>query len=390
MAKRRLSGDGMVRKRADGYWEGNIVVGHKNDGKPIFRSVFAKTQKELLVKLQDLKEEYKGVELTEDSTVTLETWLRRWLDGTMSIRLRQSTLNKYRSMIENNLIPFLGSRQITRITAADIQKLYNRLRTEGGAKSKGKPLSDTTVHDLHMLFHEALDGAVSEHLIANNPTVNVTPPKISRKPLQVLNDKQLAKFLKITDKDPAWGDFFRTELTTGLRRGEICGLKWEDFDGEKGSLKVQRSVTVGDKGGLVIGETKTENGVRTIKLPESTAELLRNRKKKVQSKWIFPNFFNAKEPLNPESAYDCLKRILRENNLPDLRFHDLRHTFATHATASGVDAKTLSGILGHAKASFTLDVYTHVTPEMLEHASGVVEDFMTDILGKELTPWEKS
>ncbi len=379
----------MVRKRADGYWEGNIVVGHKNDGKPIFRSVFAKTQKELLVKLQDLKEEYKGVELTEDSTVTLETWLRRWLDGTMSIRLRQSTLNKYRSMIESNLIPFLGSRQITRITSADIQKLYNLLRTEGGAKSKGKPLADTTVHDLHMLFHEAFDGAVREHLMANNPTVNVTPPKISRKPLQVLNDKQLAKFLKITDKDPMWGDFFRTELTTGLRRGEICGLKWEDFDGEKGSLKVQRSVTVGDKGGLVIGETKTENGVRTIKLPESTAELLRNRKKKVQSKWIFPNFFNSKEPLNPESAYDCLKRILRENNLPDLRFHDLRHTFATHATASGVDAKTLSGILGHAKASFTLDVYTHVTPEMLEHASGVVEDFMTDILGKELTPWDK-
>ena len=104
-------------------------------------------------------------------------------------------------------------------------------------------------------------------------------------------------------------------------------------------------------------------GTRTIVLPDSTAELLRCRKKNSYSVWIFPNPLKPEAPMNPSIAYRQLKAILTENSLPDLRFHDLRHTFATHALANGVDAKTLSGILGHTKASFPLDTYAHVTTD---------------------------
>ena len=145
-----------------------------------------------------------------------------------------------------------------------------------------------------------------------------------------------------------------------------------------------------EKGGrLVTGDTKTYAGTRTIVLPDSTAELLRCRKKNSYSVWIFPNPLKPEAPMNPSIAYRQLKAILTENSLPDLRFHDLRHTFATHALANGVDAKTLSGILGHTNASFTLDTYTHVTPDMQQEASYIVGGFLEDLLGKDLKPWQR-
>ena len=131
---------------------------------------------------------------------------------------------------------------------------------------------------------------------------------------------------------------------------------------------------------MKIGETKTETGTRTIQLPSSTAELLKARKKKSYSDWIFCNPTEPELPMSPSTAYRRLKTLLRYAELPSIRFHDLRHTFATHALTSGVDAKTLSGILGHTNASFTLDTYTHVTTDMQRKASGVVGSFLDEIM----------
>ena len=165
-------------------------------------------------------------------------------------------------------------------------------------------------------------------------------------------------FLKAVDASEVWRDFFYTELTTGLRRGEICGLMWQDFDEKAGTLKILRSVNVPKAGELEIGETKTSQGRRTIRLPPSTVQRLKERRKHAVSQWIFPEPLAPEKPVRPSAAYYWMKRILREAGLPEIRFHDLRHTFATHALTSGVDAKTLSGILGHTSASFTLDTYT--------------------------------
>ena len=152
-------------------------------------------------------------------------------------------------------------------------------------------------------------------------------------------------------------------MTTGLRRGEICGLKWSDFDEASSTLSVCRTLHQ-ENGKLEIGDTKTTKGRRRIVLPPSTEQVLLERKKSARSEWIFPNPLKPELPVNPSTAYRHMKVILQRAGLPDIRFHDLRHTFATHALASGVDAKTLSGILGHTNASFTLDTYTHVTGDM--------------------------
>ena len=131
-----------------------------------------------------------------------------------------------------------------------------------------------------------------------------------------------------------------------------------------------------------MGETKTGQGMRTITLPPSTAQLLTQRKKNSYSQWIFHDSLRPERPLSLNVAYYRLKTLLKEANLPDIRFHDLRHTFATHALTSGVDAKTLSGILGHTRASFTLDTYTHVTGDMHRRAAEIVGGFMDNMMVK--------
>ena len=235
-----------------------------------------------------------------------------------------------------------------------------------------------------------LKTAAEEGLLPTNPADKAIPPKITRTAKRVLNNEQLDRFLGALKGDPIWHDFFYTEMTTGLRRGELCGLKWEDFDSKTGTLKVRRTIHAGKGEELTAGEPKTYAGTRTILLPYSTAQFLQKRQESALTEWIFPNPIKPEQPTNPGSAYRKLKQILKKAGLPGIRFHDLRHTFATHALTSGVDAKTLSGILGHTKASFTLDTYTHVTGDMQRNAAGIIGDFMTEILGEEMRPWQKS
>ena len=168
-----------------------------------------------------------------------------------------------------------------------------------------------------------------------------------------------------------------------LREGEICALKWSDFDAEAGKLAVSR--TLHSDG--TIGETKTYSGMRSIKLPESAAEMLRERKKTALTEWIFPNPLKPEKAVLGSAAYNRLKKILKKCGLPNIRFHDLRHTFATQAIAGGVDPKSLSHLLGHTKASFSLDRYTHVTTEMQESAAATMGSFLDKIIGKEVDGW---
>ena len=231
-----------------------------------------------------------------------------------------------------------------------------------------------------MMLHQAMDAAVRERLIVKNPTEGTVIPKNNYPPKQILTEEQLEKFLEVVKADPVWSDFFYTELTTGMRLGEICGLKWQDFEEKTGRLHIRRSVHRRKGGGVRVGETKTETGTRTILLPPSTVEILKARKKKSYSNWIFHNPVVPEVPMDPSAAYKRLKILLRYAELPPIRFHDLRHTFATHALTSGVDAKTLSTILGHTNASFTLDAYTHMTTDMHQKAATVVGGFLDEIM----------
>jgi len=378
MAKRRPAGDGLVRQRDDGRWEGRIVIGHKDNGDSIFRYMSAKSQKELLDKLHRSIEEYDGIDLTEQSRMSLGEWLDIWLEECAEPSLRPSTLKGYRGYIERKLKPHLGQKQISKITPADVQKLCRKLQKEGG--ESGSELSPATIQRIHGVLHQALDVAVNRSIIAKNPANDVTLPKRTTTAKTILNDEQLERFMAAIKSDEHWHDFFYLEITTGLRRGELCGLMWSDFDEKKGTLSIRRTLHKKDGGGYYVGDTKTGTGRRNIKLPPSTLQLLIERKKHSISQWIFPNPIRPEDPVMPNSGYHRMKKLLAEAGLPNMRFHDLRHTFATHALTSGVDVKTLSGILGHTKTAFTLDTYTHVTGDMHRKASEIVGGFMEDFI----------
>ena len=307
--------------------------------------------------------------------------------------MRPGTLQTYRRYADLYIKPTLGDRPLNQITPAEIQKLYAHLKKRGRVrkhKKYGYQLSDSMVHCIHTLLHGAMGTAAQLRLIPRNSVADVTAPKQKPPPKQILNDEQLDTFMAAIQADDIWRDFFYTELTTGLRLGEICGLRWEDFDAEHGVLKIQRTIHVEKGGVLTVGDTKTYAGTRKIVLPASTVQVLCERKNTTLTEWIFSNPLKPELPVNPRTAYSRLKALLKSAGLPSIRFHDLRHTFSTHALSSGVDAKTLSGILGHSRASFTLDTYTHVTGDMQKRASEVVGDFLTELLGEELKPWQNA
>ncbi len=335
MAKRRPSGDGMVRRREDGRWEGRIVVGHKKNGTPIFQHAYAHTQKELTEKLHQNIERYQDVELTEDSRMTLGEWLDRWLTEYKAGTVRSGTLKSYRCYIEYYIKPQLGDKQISLISQQDIQRMYRRLKTEGRIHEHPEmnhQLSDSMVRHIHSALHAALKDAVQAHVIPRNPTEGATAPKPNYRPKRILTRAELDAFLEVVEQDEVWRDFFQTELMTGLRRGEICGLQWNDFDGEAGTLKVCRTLHSQRKGEYTVGETKTNHGMRTIILPKSVASILRQRKMDAIGPWIFPNPVRPEDPVNPSSAYTHMKTLLHHAGLPSIRFHDLRHPYVKHTT----------------------------------------------------------
>ena len=383
MAKRRPQGDGTIRKRSDGRWEARIIIGHKNDGSPMYKSAFAKTQKSALKQLHQLLDLYRDVDLTEECRMTLGEWMDKWMDEYMIFTIKENTIKGYRSQIDHQIKPFIGHKQLASLTTADIQKFYNKIKKEGRVHPHpihGHVLSDSMVRKIHMMLHEAMEVAVRERYIVRNPTDNTTIPKKTTTEKQVLDDSQLNRFLDAIQGEPYWHDFFYVEVMTGLRRGEICGIKWSDIDFNEGTLCIKRSVSTKEGGGVSIGETKTDAGVRTIIMPPSVATLLWKKRSDAINEWVFPHYTNPSDPLHPSSAYKKLKTLLKRLELPLLRFHDLRHTFATQATDGGVDPKTLAGILGHTDASFTLDTYTHVTSDMQRGASAIVNNMMQQFL----------
>ena len=244
----------------------------------------------------------------------------------------------------------------------------------------GHQLSDSMVRHIHSMLHAALKDAVQAHVIPRNPTEGTTVPNPNYKPKRILTRAELDAFLAVGEQDEVWRDFFQTELMTGLRRGEICGLQWSDFDGDAGTLKVCRTLHSQRKGEYTVGETKTNQGMRTIILPHSVTEILRRRKVDAISQWIFPDPVKPEDPVDPNAAYRHMKTLLQRAGLPSIRFHDLRHTFATLALQNGVDVKTVSSMLGHYDAGFTLRLYTHVTRQQQNRATETMGNFMAQVM----------
>ena len=384
MPKRRANGEGNIRKRKDGRWEGRYTAGHDpTTGKQIFKNVLGRTQAEVKQKLNVALEELKKVDVIVSDQMTTGEWLDTWLEHYAKPVMRATTYNNYETLIRLHIKPYIGEVKLNKLTTLQIQKLYNRLLTHGRfdrseAKDQPKGLSGKTVRNIHTVIHSACEKAIMERLLAVNPTKGCRLPKKERTEMKVLPPEKLADFFREA-KETGVFELYYLDLSTGLRRGELLGLKWSDINFETRMLDVKRQI---QRVNGVIQETapKTHNAYRKILLPVEAVEILQQYKAKqaIESEYIFPSPTGG--IMEPDCARKMLKRVLQRAGLDELRFHDLRHTFATLALQNGVDVKTLSGILGHYSAGFTLDTYAHVTTQMQEEAANKRGDFLQQVI----------
>ncbi|MDE6590130.1 MAG: site-specific integrase, partial [Oscillospiraceae bacterium] len=379
-AKKRANGEGNIRKRKDGRWEGRYTAGRDPvTGKPIYKNVLAKTQKECKEKLARAIEKNGKIDVTKSGQYTVEEWCWSWHENYCKPAVKDSTAEYYRSYIEHHIAPNIGKIKLEKLTTLDLQKFYNKEkkggRVEKYAGMEDRSLSARTVRGLHAMLRTALDQAVKERLIPYNPAIGCRLPPKEKKEMQILPPEKIGAYLSAAEEHGVLPMFY-LELTTGLRRGELTALLWTDLDVESRTLTVSKSAGR-LKGEVRVTQPKTANSIRTIILPKETVDLLvQEHAKHPDNPVMFPSPVTGKM-YGPDCVGRLHKTLMRKAGLTEnVTLHGLRHTYATLAIQNGVDVKTVSKILGHYSAGFTLDTYTHVTGEMQKEAADRMGGFM--------------
>ena len=375
MARKRKAGEGGVHLRKDGRWEGRYVIGYDDKGYPKTKNVLAKTKRECAEKLEVLKAELGGIKSDKvKPDMRFGDWMEYWFENHAKPKVRPSTQENYWGRIRLHINPELGHIPLNKLTQNDLQQFYGRLKKNGRkirTELYGEGLSDRMVRMCHATCRTALEKAKQDGLIRTNPAIGCKlPPKKARE-MQVLDRDELQRFL-LQAKVEGYYEFFLLELATGLRRGEIVALQWDDLDFQTGVLSVSKQVNA-VKGELQFSTPKTKSSIRKIVLPPALLDVLREYRKTVVSRWMFPSPLKYDMPISPGVAERQLSRILELSGCKHVRFHDLRHTFATLALQGGMDIKTLSAMLGHVSAATTLDIYTHITDDMQRQAAANID-----------------
>ena len=334
MAKQRKHGSGTVRLRSDGRWEGRVVIGYDDSGLPKTKNVLAKTKAECEKKLKSLIAAQKGSEPQPPrQTMTVAQWLDFWYQTYKKPNLRPNTQMSYERRIYQHIIPNLGPTPLNKLTTGDIQQFYTGLKQNGRLlrqEQYGEGLSDQTVRGIHTTFHAALDKAVSEKIIPKNLSDFCRLPSAKAREMQVLSPEEIQRLL-IQAKEDGCFELLLLELSTGLRRGEICALQWDDLNFNTGELQVKRQVHR-VKGELAVSEPKTKASNRSVILPPPVLMVLSNYKTEINSAWMFPSPLNNDSPRDPAAVRKRLTAILERAGCKRVRFHDLRHPYVKHTT----------------------------------------------------------
>lgn len=384
MAKKRANGEGNIRKRSDGRWEGRYTAGYNpQTGKRIIKNVLGKTQAEVKAKLAKALEDSKGLDIVRTDEYTVAEWLRLWYELYAEPNVRPTTAASYRRNIELHVIPHIGDIKLNRLTSRELQKFYKDLLENGrlreAQKEKNPGLSNSTVRGIHMMLHNALDRAVRERLILRNPTEDCIIPKLRKKEMKILRPEDIKAYLAAAERRGVLPMFY-LELVSGVRKGELVALLWDDLDIEQRTISVSKQALSRPGGEIVVNRPKTENSIRAISIPQEAVDLLvEEHQKHPHNPYMFPSPKTG-EMYYPDSVVNLHKKLLQDAGLGHIRFHDLRHTFATMALQNGVDVKTVSAMLGHYDAGFTLRTYTHATRQMQEQAAEKMGSFMTQVM----------
>jgi integrase len=370
--KRRGHNEGSIRRRADGKWEARLSL---PNGKR--KSLYGKTRREVQDKLKAAQRDLdNGLDLTV-AQQSVGQFLDRWLEDVVKPSVRPKTHHSYAQLVRLHLKPELGHIPLTKLTPQHVQSMMTNKTAAG--------LSPRTVQYLRAVLRRALGQAMKWSLVGRNVATLVDPPRSVRKPVHPLTAEQARHFLE-TSREDRLAPLFHVAITTGLRQGELFGLRWQDVDLDTGTLTVRHALQrIGGEPKLV--EPKTALSRRTITLPTSAVTALREQRVRqieerllAGSEWrdwglVFSTCIGT--PMDPSNVTKRLHGLLDRAGLPRQRFHDLRHCAASLLLAGGVAPRTIMGILGHSQISLTMNTYAHLSPGLERDAADRLDAILT-------------
>lgn len=365
-------GEGSVFVRKDGRWVARITL---PNGKK--KTAYCKSEKEAERARRKMLNELEQGTLATGPQQLLKVYLEQWIEQAHKSSIRVSSYNMYRIAIHKHINPSLGHIMVHRLTPQQVQAFYTAKLDEG--------LSAKRVRGLHSILHVALDNAVKWGLVGKNVCDLVNPPVPQRSEIQPLTLEQAQKLLLVAQNHQLKA-LITLAVTTGMRRGELLGLHWQDVDFQSGTLVVRRSVGRYGKFGMVVSEPKTTRSRRQIVLPSFVLDVLRQHKEdwaelreKAGERWremdiVFCNLYG--DYIEATNLQGRFKQLLKVAELPNIRFHDLRHSAATLLLGMGIHPKIVQELLGHSSISMTMDVYSHVLPSMQHEAMSKLDGIL--------------
>jgi integrase len=379
---------GHVRRRGRDSW--TVVVNLDRDpitGKrrQLWRSVKGTKREAEALLVQLLHQRDTGVEQLP-GRLTVGEYLERWLEDYARINTAPRTFETYQGIVHTHLVPALGSVALSKLRPQHIQNYYSRALTVRGTVST-KRLSNRSVLHHHRVLREALGHAVRWQILARNPADAVEPPRVQRQELPVPSSDALDRLLSEAQSTPFFA-LIHLALMTGLRQGELLGLRWTDVDLEQRMLAVNQTLQWIKGTGFTFQPPKTHRSRRPVVLSENTLQILRqHRQRQLEERLkLGPDYHDFRlvfcqadgGPLDPSNFRRAWRRILKDANVGHVRFHDLRHAHATQLLMAGIHPKVVSERLGHSSISMTMDTYSHVLPALQAEAVEQLDRWLAD------------
>jgi integrase len=364
--------EGTVYRRSDGRWVCEITLEDHNR-----KQYYFKTEKEALEKRRIVLNELAQGILATGPQQTVKQFLEYWLEDVYKASVRLTTFRNGSILVRKHLIPALGHIKLQKLTAQQVQSFYAKKLKDGSTASR--------VRNIHATLHTALEHARRMKLISMNVCSDVELPRQRQSEQQPLTPEQARSLLQ-TVREHRLEGLLTLALATGMREGELLGLRWSDVDLDNGRLWISRTLTYMTGHGFVEGEPKTARGKRNIMLPQFVVDTLRRQHvSQLEKRLAVGTAWVDRDLVFPDEDGDFLvsvtllrrfRRLLKEAGLPRIRFHDLRHSAATLLLGMGVPAKVVQELLGHSTISITMDVYSHVLPSMQRDAMEKMGDFL--------------
>lgn len=396
--KKASNGEGSIFKDKSGKWRASITVGRDPlTGKQKKRWFYGKSEKEVREKKLKALSQLQNGDYVEPSKLNLEQWLHTWLWDYKKLKLQSTTFESYEYIIRTHIVPLIGKKQLCKLRAEDLQKLYNN-ELQSGRLDKTGGLSNRTVKYIHIIIRQALAQAIKSGLLIKNVAEATTPPKLIKKEMRVLSIEEQKKFTEAIGNERLRALFILAP-SCGAREGEILALKWDDIDFEKNKIRIDETVkrvkTFSDSGNktkIIFKTPKTSSSNRTIDVPEvamkelhdhkirQNQEKLRAGKLYIDNNLVFCT--DIGRPIDVSNLMRVYRRILKRSaiNTKGVTFHTLRHVYGSRLNDLETDPKTIQSLMGHSSIKTTMDIYVHTSEEKHKEAANKMNTLLDELL----------